>query len=245
MNQKTKALTILIALASSTAFAAGSSTQPVTAPQAVAPVIPAAPVTAPVMTPATTPVTPQSINVAPVAPMAGKPGPVCAPAPHPMKGQAPRPGAAPVAPGNTTAPAPKAPDAMKNAPARPPADGKAPANCGPLAAHRRGAGHPGAERPGAGHPGGEGRGGAAPVRTQGQTAPVSPGTVHPRAPRAQVNDATRTQNELTRIDALLTRTTDAKARGYLTDAPALSQSGNVRAAQSLIRAAEALGTTQK
>lgn len=228
MNQKTKALTILIALASSTAFAAGSSTQPVTAPQAVAPVIPAVPVTAPIMTPATTPVTPQSINVAPVAPMAGKPGPVCAPAPHPMKGQAPRPGAAPVAPGNTAAPAPKAP-----------------ANCGPLAAHRRGAGHPGAECPDAGHPGGEGRGGAAPVRTQGQTAPVSPGTVHPRAPRAQVSAATRTQNELTRIDALLTRTTDAKARGYLTDAPALSQSGNVRAAQSLIRAAEALGTTQK
>lgn len=66
-----------------------------------------------------------------------------------------------------------------------------------------------------------------------------------RAPATPTEAAARAQTELTRIDALLVRTTDAKARGYLTDARSLIVSGNMRAAHDLIRAAEALTGGQK
>ncbi|WP_309573291.1 hypothetical protein [Deinococcus sp.] len=46
-----------------------------------------------------------------------------------------------------------------------------------------------------------------------------------------------------RIDVLLAKTTDAKARAYLTDAKAQAAAGNVRAANALVRAAEALTRT--
>lgn len=68
----------------------------------------------------------------------------------------------------------------------------------------------------------------------GQQAPVTP-----------TEAAARVQTELTRIDALLARTTDARTRGYLTNARSLIVSGNMRAAHDLIRAAEALTGRQK
>ena len=66
-----------------------------------------------------------------------------------------------------------------------------------------------------------------------------------RAPATPTEAAARVQTELTRIDALFARTTDAKARGYLTNARSMIVSGNMRAAHDLIRAAEALTGGQK
>lgn len=66
-----------------------------------------------------------------------------------------------------------------------------------------------------------------------------------RAPATPAEAAARAQAELARIDALLAGTTDARARGYLTDARSLIVSGNMRAAHDLIRAAEALTGGQK
>ena len=66
-----------------------------------------------------------------------------------------------------------------------------------------------------------------------------------RAPATPTEAAARVQTELTQIDALLARTTNAKARGYLTNARSMIVSGNMRAAHDLIRAAEALTGGQK
>lgn len=169
----------------------------------------------------------------------GQNAPVCAPhdrARGPQNGQPGRGGPrgnaadattkAPAAPAagttapNAAAPTGKTPPALKNAPARPAAGAQAPANCGPMG------GGPMDGGPMGGHRGGP--------DGQGQQAPGTP-----------ADAAARTQNDLTRIDALLAKTTDAKARGYLTDARSLITSGNVRAAHDLIRAAEALTGGQK
>ena len=244
MNQNTKALTALIALASSTAFAAGS-----TQTAAQVPTIPAAQArpAAPAI-----PVAPQGAAVTPAAP---QPGQVCAP--HPMKGQGlkgqgNRSQVAPgnVTPGNTAAPAANVPAAMKNAPARPAVGGRTAANCGPLGARhadleRRGGTGRGYERPGAqqpGHGAAQGPQGQGDPRDQNQRSQQAPGAQIPRTP---VTDAACLQNQMTRIDALLASTTDAGARGYLNDARTLARSGNVRAAQSLLRAAEAINRVQK
>lgn len=235
---KIKTLTALFALASSTAFAAGSGIQdtlpalPVAQALLVAQARPVAP----------TPVTPATPDGAPAV---GQPGQVCAP--HPMKDQArpPRPGAAALAVLGNTAPAPGTPAAMKDAPVRPGADGRT-TNCGPLAGRpeQRGREGSGNDRPDNNRPGAQQPGQVAPHGQQGQSQrghnqqSQRPG----QAPGTRMTDAARLQNELTRIDALLARTTDARARGYLNDARIQAQNGNVRAAQALIRAAEAINT---
>ena len=61
----------------------------------------------------------------------------------------------------------------------------------------------------------------------------------PTAPSAG-RATTTTQAAVARIDALLARTTNARARAYLTDAKALVQAGNLRAARALIQAAQAI-----
>lgn len=218
MNQQLKTLTALIALATTTAFAAGS-------PQGSAQsTTPAAPTTAP-----------QAGQ--PRTPGAGQPGPVCAP----MKGQLPRSAPAtagrpsqtpgdrtttPPAPGNTAQPV--APSTPGKAPVRP-AAGALPTDCGPDGAHHPAMGPAGQRDEGP-------RGG--PMR------PGQPGSLQP-APPSQADQAARFQTELTRIEALLASSTDPKVRGYLTDARAQAQSGHFRAAQALLHAAEAVSNLNR
>ncbi|WP_425146470.1 hypothetical protein [Deinococcus sp.] len=84
---------------------------------------------------------------------------------------------------------------------------------------------------------------------QGQQQPGDrSGTAQPMQPGAAQPDAARVQTELSRVNTLLASTTNAKARVYLSDARTLLQSGDpakIRAAQGLIRAAEAITGTQK
>ena len=169
--------------------------------------------------------TPRANTAAP----AGQTAPVCAPHDGPRGPRNGQPGQGGKdttgmrmkAPASPTAVAPngKTPPTLKNAPARPAPGAQVSDTQTPAQA-------PGDCGPGAGdgHRGGP----------DGQQAPATPAKA-----------AARAQTELTRIDALLTKTTDAKARGYLTDARSLIVSGNMRAAHDLIRAAEALTGGQK
>lgn len=62
----------------------------------------------------------------------------------------------------------------------------------------------------------------------------------PTAPSTGRATTTTTQAAVARIDALLARTTNARARVYLTDAKDLVQAGNLRATRALIQAAQAI-----
>ncbi|GGJ70449.1 hypothetical protein [Deinococcus aquiradiocola] len=224
MTKNLKALTALITLASATAFAAAGTPAPTVTPAVKAQGVTAAPATPGATAP----------NAAQAAPGTG--APVCAP--HggrrgdraggrpPVPGQARAPQAQgtsaqgqavkPTAAPQATGPQGTTPPALKNAPARPAMNGQVPANCGPVG----------------GHPprGPEGQAGVPPMK--------GPAGERPAPSAAQLKE------QITRVDALIAKTTDAKAKGYLTDARALLQAGNFRAAHGLIHAAEALTLPQ-
>jgi hypothetical protein len=137
MNHTTKALTALTLFASSTAFAAGTGTQPATPGTTVqaAPTVPA---------PRTAPVRPQ--RAAPIAP-AGQAPQVC----RKMNGGRHKGGqigskqaqSNQAASPSTQVPSTQTPPTMKSAPVRPGAGQQGFANCGPVGHHKRGAGQSG------------------------------------------------------------------------------------------------------
>ena len=215
-----KPLAAIVVLSASSAFAAsGSAATTTAAPSGTVPLAQANP-----------------------APRVGQPSQaqgqaVCAP--DPMKADPGKTGAAQTGKagtaGNTAAPK-GTPNTLKNAPARPTLNqnGSAGMNCLPARPPRHGDFQSGRGQPGQQDFGPRGGNGAGPDG-QGQTG------------NAQT-DAARLQDDLSRLTTLLAQTTDAQAKGYLTDARTLLQSGDpskVRAAHDLIRAAHAITGGQK